>query len=525
MKRWNGAAILCGVAVLAVIAGCASRGGVPKDLALQAVGALQVGAFTTPNPPTTGENVLAVVLRDAQGKPMRGATVETIVSMPAMGAMPYMESRGVFKEAAPGLYEARIGLAMAGDWELRVKTQPRGSEPVESHWRVSTNAKGVSFVDGAGAAAGSGAAARDGGHADAGMRAGSGASEARAYPAAATSAESASSNAAPQSITIDARRRQSLGIKLDAVAERELTVEIRAAGRVAYDETRRVDVSARFAGFVRAIHADFTGQAVRRGEPLFDIYSPELWSAQQEYLQALTAAREDSLRGSESGGELAAAARTRLQLWDVSAGDLDAIARSGKPRESVPVRASASGVVTEKNITLGSPVSVGQIVYRIAPTDQVWVLANVYEQDLPWVRLGNDVTLALPSGGGPARHGKVSFVAPELAGDTRTGTIRIAAANRDGVLKPGMFIDVRMHVSLGRRLAIPESAVLPTGERRVVFVDLGDGRLESRDVTLGARAGEWVEVRSGLAAGDRVVTAGNFLVAAESKLRSATGKW
>ena len=495
MKRRNLAAMLCGISLLAIVAGCGAGGGVPKDVAMQTVGALQVGAFTTPNPPTAGENVLTVVLRDAQGKAVRGGSVETIVSMPAMGAMPYMESRGIFRETAPGLYQTRIGLAMAGDWDLRVKTQSRGSEAVESHWRVSTNAKGVSFVDGAGVAS------------------------------AAASAESASSNVTPQAITIDARRRQSLGIQLDAVTQRELTVEIRAAGRVGYDETRRVDVSARFAGFVRAIHADFTGQAVRRGEPLFDIYSPELWSAQQEYLQALTAAREDSLRGSESGGELAAAARTRLQLWDVSAADLDAIARTGKPREAMPVRAPVSGVVTEKNITLGSPVSAGQIVYRIAPTDEVWVLANVYEQDLPWVRLGNDVTLTLPSGGGSARHGKVSFVAPELAADTRTGTIRIAAANHDGTLKPGMYVDALMHVSLGSRLAIPESAVLPTGERRVVFVDLGQGRLEPRDVTLGARAGEWVEVRSGLSAGDRVVTSGNFLVAAESKLRSATGKW
>ena len=495
MKRRNLAAMCCGMSLMAIIGGCAARGGVPKDLAMQTAGALQVGAFTTPNPPTTGETVLTVVLRDAQGKPVRRATVETIVSMPAMGAMPYMESRGVFRELAPGVYQARIGLAMAGDWDVRIRTAPREGAPNESHWRLSTNAKGVSFVEGDGAPAASA------------MRADSGAAS------------------APQAVTIDARRRQSLGIQLDAVAERELTVVIRAAGRVAYDESRRVDVTARFAGFVRAIHADFTGQAVRRGEPLFDIYSPDLWSAQQEYLQALTAAREDSLRGSGSGAELAAAARTRLQLWDVSASDLDAVARAGKPREAMPVRAPVSGAVTEKNITLGSPVSAGQVVYRIAPTDEVWVLANVYEQDLPWVRLGNDVTLSLPGGAGATRHGKISFVSPELEADTRTGTIRIAAANRDGVLKPGMFIDARMHVSLGRRLAIPQSAVLPTGERRVVFVDLGDGRLEPRDVTLGTRAGEWVEVRAGLAAGDRVVTAGNFLVAAESKLRSATGKW
>jgi len=165
------------------------------------------------------------------------------------------------------------------------------------------------------------------------------------------------------------------------------------------------------------------------------------------------------------------------------------------------------------------------VLYKIARTDPVWVLAAVYERDLPLVRTGMPARIAGPAAGGRMLQGRVSFVAPDLAADTRTGTVRIELPNPGGALKPGMFVDVALSVRLGQRLAIPESAVLPTGERRIVFVDLGDGRLASRDVVLGARAGDWYEVVSGLAAGDRVVTSGNFLVAAESRLRSATGKW
>ena len=499
--KWVAIARLALVSIsIAIVAGCGPRGDAARDVAMQAVGNLQVGATTSPNPPTTGENTMTIVVRDATGKPVRNAQVETIVSMPAMGAMPYMESRGAVRQLAAGTFRVQYGLAMAGDWDVQVKVLPSGAPPVMSGWRLSTNAKGVSFVEGA--AAGAGVAST-----------------------AVTPTDSGATNEAPRAVVLDAQRRQSLGIRLEPAVERDLTVEVRAAGRVAYDETRWVDVTARLVGFVRAIHADFTGQAVRRGDALFEIYSPEAWAAQQEFLQALVAAREDSLRGSGGGAELAAAARKRLMLWGLGSADVEGIARTGKPRETLPVRAPVSGVVTEKNVVLGSPIAAGQIVYRIAPTDPVWVLANVYEQDLPWVKLGAGVTLTQTASQGPERHGRVSFIAPDLAADTRTGTVRIAVSNADGLLKPGMYIDAVMHASLGKRLAIPESAVLPTGERSIVFVDLGEGRLVPREVTLGARAGDWYEVRAGLSTGERVVTSGNFLVAAESRLRSASGKW
>jgi Cu(I)/Ag(I) efflux system membrane fusion protein len=511
--------MLAATGLVAVLlgAGCGLRAEAPRDLEMHDLGPYRVGVATSPDPPVTGENVLTLVVKDAAGRPVADAAVQVVVWMPAMGAMPYMESRGRVRAAGSGVYRAQYALAMAGDWEVGIRILPREGEPGAGGWRLSTNRKGVTFAGGplrpateeAAAAESTGGASDHTGHAPSG---GTGTAAAGGEP--------------PDAVSIDAARRQSLGIRVEPVGERDLVVEVRAAGRIAYDETRRADVSARFSGWVRAIHADFTGQPVRGGEVLFEIYSPDLWSAQQEFLQAVEAAREDSARGGPgTGADLADAARKRLTLWGLSAADIDRIARAGRPLETLPVRSPISGVITQKNIVLGSPVSVGQVLYAIAPTDPVWVLANVYEQDLPLVRVGTPVRLAPAGVAGRERDGRVAFIAPDLASDTRTGTVRIEVANPDGELKPGMYVDARMEVPLGRRLAIPESAVLPTGERRIVFVDLGDGRLAPRDVALGARAGDWYEVRGGLERGDRIVTSGNFLVAAESRLRSATGKW
>ena len=500
-------------------AGCGLTGGGRGSAPLQNLGSASVGASNAPDPPTTGENVMTIVVVDAAGKPVRGATVDVAVWMPAMGAMPYMESRGRVRETWAGVYRASYALAMAGDWEATIRVQPREGPPVSGGWRVSTNQRGLAFIGGEVRPA-EGANAEWGGT-SAGVMAGM-----NHGGTGGAAADSLPAGAVPSAVTIDPTRRQSLGIKVEAVAARDLVADVRAAGRVAYDETRLAEVSPRFSGWVRAIHADFVGQPVRRGEALFDIYSPDLWSAQQELLQALQAAREDSARGGgTSSAELAAAARRRLALWDLSDADIERIARAGRPRETLPVRSPATGVVTAKSIVLGSPVTAGQVVYSIAPTDPVWVLASVYEQDLPLMRVGMMVELNSPTSGGRARRGRISFIAPDLAADTRTGTVRIEVPNGQGELKPGTYLEVHLNVALGRRLAIPESAVLPTGERRIVFVDLGDGKLAPRDVSLGAHAGGWYEVRGGLVAGDRVVTSGNFLVAAESRLRSATGKW
>jgi len=488
--------ILVALATVAVLAAAAwwilaRSSGVPRvpgDLAFQSLGTLRVGLFNAPDPPRSGENLLVAIVRDAEGRPLRGATLEARIVMEAMGSMPRMESRGAFEETGPGVYRAHYGLAMAGDWDLSLRVTPKGETPLRADYRLSTTTTGLAFASGTTAPG-------------------------------ATPADSAVA-AEDGIVTLDAARRQALGIRTEPVERRVLTATIRAAGRVSWDETRLHDVTLKFAGYVRTLSGDFTGRTVHAGEPLLTVYSPELLSAQQEYLESLRAATLDP-----AARDLADAARRRLLLWDVPLAQVEGLAREGRVRDEIPVLAPATGVITEKRVVAGSPFAAGDVLFRLAPIDPVWVMAAVYQVDLPLVQVGAPVTLTNPYLDGGSRRGRVAFVDPTLTAETRTASVRIEVPNPRGDLKPGMFVDVVLETPLGERLAVPESAVLPTGERRVVFVDLGDGKLAPRDVRLGARAGGWYEVLGGLVAGDRVVTSGNFLISSEAKLRSAGEKW
>jgi Cu(I)/Ag(I) efflux system membrane fusion protein len=514
----SGAAIALGLVVSIVpwLNGCQGGRGarVPSDMQMQQVGPYRVAVSNAPDPPRMGDDALTVVIRDAGNKPVRGADVSVVVSMPAMGAMPYMESRGKVKESKPGVYRAEYGLSMNGEWDVNIRIRPKTGPPAEAAYRLSTSLKGLSFAGGtpaAGAAAGAGAGAA-GGHAG---------------HAAGGTASPAPEGEVPGAVALDPARRQALGIRTAKVEMRHLGIPIRTVGQVAYDESRQSEVSLKFSGWVRDIMVDYTGRAVREGEVLFTAYSPELWSAQQEYLESLYHGQPDtaSAVSAQRNTPLAGAARLRLQLWDIPAGEIERLERERKPREAVPIVAPSSGVVTDKTIVRGSPFTAGQVLYKIAPLDPAWVIASVFQMDLALVRVGMPATLLDPYLDTRSRTGRVSFIYPSLEGETRTGRVRIEVANPRGDLKPGTFVGVELEISLGRKLAVPQSAVIPTGERRVVFVDLGNGRLAPRDVRLGHRAGDYYEVLAGLNAGDVVVTSGNFLVAAESRLKSAAQKW
>ena len=229
--------------------------------------------------------------------------------------------------------------------------------------------------------------------------------------------------------------------------------------------------------------------------------------------------RSETPELSASSSSIAEAARERLLLWDISAADLADIAHTGQPLQAVPIRSPISGVVIEKSIVQGSAFSASQVLFRVARLDPVWVIASVPQQDAALVRTGMGATIRDPYGSSSSTAGLVSFVYPSL--DSVTRSLQVRSAPTAATAWNRAPRDVQLTTPLLRRLAIPESAVLPTGERAVVFVDLGDGRLMPREVALGARAGGYYEVRSGLRAGEVVVTSGNFLVDAESKLRSA----
>jgi RND family efflux transporter MFP subunit len=347
-------------------------------------------------------------------------------------------------------------------------------------------------------------------------------------PVYADDAQSGSTVEGRAVVKVPPERAQLLGMRSVPVGSGFTGGTVRTVGRVAMDERRREVVHAKYEGYVEKLLVGFTGKPVRKGQPLLAIYSPELVAAQKEYLVARgaqTRLGDSSVPGVARGGaELAEASRQRLRSLDVGPEEIAALEKTGIPRRTVTLRSPVSGVVVEKTAVEGMKVSPADRLYEIADLSHVWVVAEVYEKDLGSVRVGlaARVTLATPPVG--EWRGTVSFVSPTVKPDTRTVEARIDVDNGGGVLKPGMFVDVSLEGAPSAALTVPESAVIPTGERTLVFVDKGDGHYEPREVALGARVAGGYEVRRGLAAGERVVVSANFLLDSESSLRAAIAR-
>jgi membrane fusion protein, copper/silver efflux system len=327
-------------------------------------------------------------------------------------------------------------------------------------------------------------------------------------------------------IHIDSVRQQRIGVRVGEVERRNLTTVVRATGRTAYDESRIREVTLRLGGFVERLHVNETGRAVRRGQPMLELYSPELLAAQKEYLIALRSSQRASSTGAPDRADyLVRAAREKLRLWGIAEPELDRIAATGEPLQRVPLLAPYSGYVIEKNVVEGASVMAGQSVFRIAGLDRIWVEAEVYEQDLQHVDVGSLATITLPSVRSRSWEGQVAYVHPYLDPATRTGKIRIELENHDLTLKPEMFADVVISIDRGDVLVVPDDAIVQTGPRQLVFLDLGEGRFRPKEVKAGPRNGDWVEIVDGLKEGDRIVVSSNFLVAAESRIRSSERFW
>jgi membrane fusion protein, copper/silver efflux system len=312
-------------------------------------------------------------------------------------------------------------------------------------------------------------------------------------------------------VSIPPQRQQLIGVKLATAELRDLSHTIRATGRVAVDERRVAQIRTKFEGFVDALYVNFTGQPVRRGDPLLAVYSPDLLATQNELILA-------ERTRSDLGKTLADAARTRLRLMDMSNADIDRVARTGKPSRDVVLRSPVSGVVTTKSAVAGARVMPTDTLYEVADLSHVWVLADVYESELQAVRVGTPAQVVI---GGQTLNGSVTFIGPVVAAQTRTASVRIELDNRAELLKPDMFADVILQSPLGSSVAVPDSAVMNTGTRSVVFVARGNGTFEPRAVTTGAKADGFYAIRSGVQPGERVVVDANFLVDSESRLKSA----
>lgn len=324
------------------------------------------------------------------------------------------------------------------------------------------------------------------------------------------------------SVRLAPEQIRTFGITFATVEERVLQDEVRTVGIVNFDETRIASVTPRFGGYVERLHVNFTGQPVRRGQPLVEVYSPELVAAQEELL--LAARLERDLSGSTVPGvpggssNLVAAARQRLRLWDISNAQIEQMLERGEASRTLTLYAPVSGIVVEKNVLAGQAINAGQSLYTIADLSEVWVEAELREADAGLVQQGDAATVELAAFPGRLLAGRIEYVYPTLQAQARTLKARIAVTNADGRLKPGMYATVRLSAPGRTALTVPASAIMNTGERRLVFVDMGDGRLVPREVEVGRVAGDYAEVLAGLEPGQRVVTSAQFLLDSESNL-------
>ncbi|HET6343635.1 MAG TPA: efflux RND transporter periplasmic adaptor subunit, partial [Myxococcota bacterium] len=323
-------------------------------------------------------------------------------------------------------------------------------------------------------------------------------------------------------VHIDPAQQQLIGLRLAAVESGPVGGRWRTIGRVTADETRVRRINVKVGGYVEQLFADFVGKAVRRGQPLLSLYSPELLSAQNEYLVArkMHQALGQDPRPDAAGNELLGATRKRLLLWDIPETALEQIERTGEPSKSLTLYSPISGVVTAKSVVEGAVLSAGDTPFEITDLSQVWVLADVYERDLSRARLGLRAELTLQAVRHETFTGVVSFIDPVLDPKTRTARVRLTFPNPRGVLRPELFGEVTFSEAPREGLRVPADAVIRSGARTVVFVSLGDGKFEPREVELGQTAGESVEVRAGLQAGERVVVRANFLVDSESRIKA-----
>ncbi|MGC4084490.1 MAG: efflux RND transporter periplasmic adaptor subunit [Vicinamibacterales bacterium] len=326
-------------------------------------------------------------------------------------------------------------------------------------------------------------------------------------------------------VRISPERQQMIGVRFVNVERGGNTRTIRTVGKVVADETRVGHVHTRIEGWLEQVFVDFTGALVKAGEPLLTIYSPEMLASQQELLLAARA-RDLMLQNplasaAQQGDSLFAAARRRLQLWDLGDDQIDQVLRTGQPIRNVTVPAPMSGVVTERNAFPNQRVTPDSDLYTITDLSHVWIMADVFESDIADIRAGDAAFVTFANSAAPPISARVNYIQPQIDPTTRTLQVRLDAVNPSLRMKPEMFVNVEFRASAADRLTIPSDAVLDTGDRQTVFVDRGDGYLEPRPVTLGERFGDRVAVTSGLESGERIVASGTFLIDSESQLKAA----
>jgi len=574
MKRtftWQ--ALLQTAILIAALTGCQS-----EKRNTHQVGDYTVSVSVNPDPPRVGPNTLSIAIRDPDDHPVAGGIVHIHYSMPAMAGMPAMGSEVQANETSAGRYEGDVDFSAGGKfpWNIRLEIANNHGIVATSLWKVIPETKGVQFV--------SAQAAEEPGadavvdyytctmHPSVKLK-NSGkcpicamdlvpvykSQERRAdttqvdyytctmHP----SVKQKDPGTCPicamdlvpvyksprgssreqrqeerQLVNVPLYQQQLIGVQFDTVRVTEGRRSIRTVGIVAADERRLATVNLKFSGWIEKLYADYEGKSVRKGEPLFEIYSPELVSTQEEFLQSLHTMRanERVAAGNPQSGDpphnsYVRNAEERLRLWGLGDRQISEISRRGSPQNTVKFYSSIDGFILKKNIIEGSMAKVGTDLLTIADLSTVWVYADVYEYEVAFVRNGQRARVTLSNDPSVSYSGKVDYIYPVLDKKARTAKARIVVPNRSMKLKPEMYADVDLLGEPAEDLTIAETSVLDTGTRQLVFVYHGNGRFEPREVTVGAKTGQRFIVLKGLEEGDVVVKSGNFLIDAEAHVQ------
>jgi Cu(I)/Ag(I) efflux system membrane fusion protein len=326
-------------------------------------------------------------------------------------------------------------------------------------------------------------------------------------------------------MVVSPERLQSIGVKFAPAERRLLARTIRTVGRVEIDERQLARVNIKIEGWIDQLHVNYTGERVKKDQVLFTVYSPDLVATQREYLLALKSGRRlgdsEFPEVAEGAKSLLEVSRQRLQLWDVPEHQIQDLERTGTVLKALHIHSPITGTVINKVALAGLHVNPGDELYTIADLSRIWILADIYEYELPLIKIGQQATVTLSYDPGTVLTGRVGFIYPTIDPQTRTGTVRFEVENQGEQLKPGMYANVELHVPLGTRLVVPREAILESGERQVLFIHHGGGTLEWRTARLGLQAGDWVEVVEGVKESEHVVTSANFLIDSESRLKAA----
>jgi Cu(I)/Ag(I) efflux system membrane fusion protein len=347
---------------------------------------------------------------------------------------------------------------------------------------------------------------------------------------AATKTEPANQAEETPTVEIPTDKQQLIGVRTVQAAIRPLNRVIRTVGRIEYDERKLATANTKIEGWIEKLHVDYTGRYVKKGEPLAEIYSPELVATQQEFLNILRwAGQGQSVKDERTAMLLVKdaqamldAAKERLRLWDISDEQIKKIETTGKPIRTLTIYSPVSGYVLQKMAVQGMRVMPGEKLFDVVDLSSVWVVSDIYEYELPLIKVGQTARISLSYFPGKEFSTRVDYVYPALAGETRTAKVRFTIPNPDGVLKPQMFTNVEIKINLGNRLTVPAEAVIDTGVRQIVYVDKGEGYFEPREVTTGLKVDELVEVTGGIKAGEKVASSANFLIDSEAQLKGVT---